>query len=406
MHRGGIAYESIKHFKAKVKVWQLKLSVLTFTFFQFNLNLGVRFIRYGKRIIAVFIALLMCSTSVFAEDTTTATFKATIENENISIVETDLKDTIDNSSLPVKVVKQVGEQSITIYEGLLGGYDNGVWNNTDFSDIAFLVLFDWDSAENEAIYIIPTETNVVTSDIQTTSETDSDDTALLTDVEVIQYDLKYSITDDGTNTVMNITCTMNNSGTEAKTLVLLVALYDDGKLVNFKSNDIPVNGNSSSGEKNFSFTLPTPNKDSYSVKLMAWESLSSIRPLGPVKPIKDLETFAREKYIFVTVAENAAFNIFMNSSYSKGDNDIMTHTISYEAQKIIPTDLCGFTYTKELCPINIVGAGVNITEYDSENGKIVYQFTKPTGRNTGINNVVKFKALTGLAEAQITYTIQ
>ncbi len=368
--------------------------------------MGVRFMNYKRNLIAVGLILLMSSTNVFAEETTTATFKANIDSQNISIVETDLDDNVDNSMLPVKVVKQVGEQSTTVYEGLLGGYDNGAWNNTDFSDIACLVLFDWDSMENEAIYIIPTELNLTTSNIQNTTKTNSTTVVSQSDTEVIQYDLKYSISNDGTNAVMGVTCTMNNSGSESKTPVLLIALYDDGRLVNFKSHDIPVNGNSSSGERSFSFTLPSPNKETYSIKLMAWESLGSIKPLGPVKPIKDLETYAREKYIFITAQENTAFNVFMNSSYSKGDNDVMTHTITYDSQKMTPTDLCGFTFTKELAPVNIEPAGIQITEYDSESGKIVYQFTKPTGRNTGINNIIKFRALTNLTEEEITYEIQ
>ena len=107
------------------------------------------------KFIAFLTLLMMLSTTIYAEETKDVSFKATIDGDNVSVVETELIGEVDNSQLQVQVIKQIGEQSTVIYTGNLGSYDNGAWNNVDFSDIQFLVLFDWDSMENEAVYIIP-----------------------------------------------------------------------------------------------------------------------------------------------------------------------------------------------------------------------------------------------------------
>ena len=105
-----------------------------------------------KRTIALLIMFLMLSTITFAEETKTVSFKATVSDGDVTVEETELISDIDNSDLLVKVTKVTDNKESVIYEGILGEYDNGLWAFTDFSDIDFLVIFDWESMENEAIY--------------------------------------------------------------------------------------------------------------------------------------------------------------------------------------------------------------------------------------------------------------
>ena len=97
----------------------------------------------------------MLSGNVFAEETKNVSYKATIEDGNISVLETELTSDVDNSNLQVEVIKQIGEESSVIYTGALGGYNDGMWNTIDFSEIDFLVVLDWNTMEEEAIYIRP-----------------------------------------------------------------------------------------------------------------------------------------------------------------------------------------------------------------------------------------------------------
>jgi len=81
---------------------------------------------------------------------------AEIHNE-ISTVENGV--TVgENSSPYVNVIKEIDGQQTTIYSGALSGYTDGVFNDIDFSENSFMIVFDWDGGEDEAIYIIPDNT--------------------------------------------------------------------------------------------------------------------------------------------------------------------------------------------------------------------------------------------------------
>ena len=47
-----------------------------------------------------------------------------------------------------------------------------------------------------------------------------------------------------------------------------------------------------------------------------------------------------------------------------------------------------------------------IQSIDTQNGKIIFNFDLPEGRNTGINNIVKFRALSDVSGEEIIYEIQ
>lgn len=128
-----------------------------------------------KRIAASIIAMYMLMGTVFAE-TDTLTYKAKMENGEVTVVEKNLIGEIDNSNLEVNVIKQQGETRTTIFTGKLNDYDNGRWINLDFSEIQFALIFDWYTMENEAIYIVPITENSSKSDIETKIDSDANKT--------------------------------------------------------------------------------------------------------------------------------------------------------------------------------------------------------------------------------------
>ena len=156
-----------------------------------------------------------------------------------------------------------------------------------------------------------------------------------------------------------------------------------------------------------SITLSIPNNhENYCVKLMVWEGLNDIKPIGTVKQVSDLDNYTREKYMYITSNANAGFNVYMNAATVKGANVDAVHTIEYDSSKISPVDLCGFTYNKELTAGEIANTDITIQKVDLSAGKIEYKFNLGAGRNTGITNLVKFKTLSDVTDETIIYTIQ
>ena len=256
-----------------------------------------------------------------------------------------------------------------------------------------ITLFYVDDFENEN-----DARNVVTIN-ETEKET------ITTSVDMIEYDVVYTVTtvDNITSLSASFTVTNNESGTESPLLV--VAIYDDGRMVNMQTAQPTISSGATVSEV-VSIVIPEDKTESYYVKLFAWEGTGSLRPLGKYKTVNDIDSYLREKLIYITASDNVEFNIFMNACTVKGGDDTIVHTIEYDTTKVIPTDLCGFTYEKEMSATTIEIANVAIDSVDTTNGIIKYHFLNDSGRNTGINNIIKFKTLTSIIEAEIKYTIQ
>ena len=130
--------------------------------------------------------------TAFAEETT-ATQNVTTKDDLIDNINSDT----DSSEIEVRVVKQKGDDQITIFTGKLKDYDNGKWISIDFSDIQFFVLLDWDSMESEAIYIVPltndteieNNTDISKPSDESVNETLSNGTALASQNNSIQCDV-------------------------------------------------------------------------------------------------------------------------------------------------------------------------------------------------------------------------
>ncbi|MBP3359514.1 MAG: hypothetical protein J6N52_01555 [Clostridia bacterium] len=74
--------------------------------------------RLVNKIAVFFIVFAILNTNVFAKDTKDVSFKATVENGNAAVEETDIRGSAYYSDLEVTVVKKLGEESSVIYTGL------------------------------------------------------------------------------------------------------------------------------------------------------------------------------------------------------------------------------------------------------------------------------------------------
>ena len=242
--------------------------------------------QFLKRLTMVLIVFSMLILQVHAEET--------YNGENISVTETELVGNIDNSNLNVEVIKQIGEETTVIYTGLLGEYDGGIWSMIDFSEIDFLLILDWNTMEEESIYIRP----IISEGIENTKSDTTKAPEIKANNEISVY--QNSIIQTGTeNTDVNISLLYNNSYSESVLLPgeeltaelevsnyhtendielsAIVALYDDaGKFVDMNVESITVAA--SSTETLYNKTIVPAESTVTNAKIMIWESMNSLKP--------------------------------------------------------------------------------------------------------------------------------
>ncbi len=361
-----------------------------------------------KKVIAICAIFGLLYSTAFAE-TNTITYKAKMENGEVTVEEKNLIGEIDNSNLEVNVIKQQGDTRTTVFTGKLKDYDNGRWINLDFSEIQFALILDWDTMENEAIYIVPVKSGTASTgkdadEISTDAEPSKSSTQEvdnMTNVSDIAYDVTYTVSNEN----MNILYSVSNGTNTVQTVNIISALYKNGVLQHVISTPLTVNADTV-GNGNIAMILPETGKEECCVKMMVWENMSTIRPLGKSKTVKDIEPYLREKTVVISANDGQEFKLYMNSENVIGNNSEADHIIKFNPQKFEVVDLCGLTYEKELAPGKIENTGITIQSIDAQNGKIIFNFDLPEGRNTGINNIVKFRALSEVSGEEIIYEIQ
>lgn len=215
------------------------------------------------------------------------------------------------------------------------------------------------------------------------------------------YDINYTISGNS----MNILYTIENEENIIKTVSIIAVMYKSGVMSQVASKSMILNNNGT-GFDTIEMIIPEIDKEYCSVKMMVWENAESLRPIGKSKMIKDIEPYLREKVIIVSKNSGQKFKIYMNSENVIGDNIEADHIIKFNPQKFEVVDLCGLTYEKELAPGKIENTGITIQSIDAQNGKIIFNFDLSEGRNTGINNIVKFRALSDVSGEEIIYEIQ
>lgn len=231
------------------------------------------------------------------------------------------------------------------------------------------------------------------------------DSVLADSTDLIEYDVVYTVTTSESITTLNAVFTVTNNEIGIEEPILIVAIYDGGRMKEMQTAQ-PSITSGTTVNVTVSIVIPNDKTENYYVKLFAWEGSGSLRPLGESKMVNDIDPYLREKLIYITASGNTEFNIYMNASTAKGENNDAVHTIEYDVSKVAPVDLCGYTYEKEMAAEAIVGTNVVIENVDVANGIIKYKFISEQGRNTGINNIIKFKSLTSITDTEIKYTIQ
>ena len=266
-----------------------------------------------------------------------------------------------------------------------------------------------EKTENETIYIVSVksgktdtekDTNEISPDIKP-SKSSIQEGNNMTNVSNITYAVTYTVSIEN----MNILYSVSNATNTVQNINIFSALYKNGVLQRVISTPLTVNADTV-GSGNIAMILPETGKEEYSVKMMAWENMSTIRPLGKSKTVRDIEPYLREKTEVVSANNGQEFKLYMNSENVIGNNIEADHIIKFNPQKFEVVDLCGFTYEKELASGGIENTGITIKSIDAQNGKIIFNFDLPKGRNTGINNIVRFRALSDVSGEEIIYEIQ
>ena len=183
-------------------------------------------------------------------------------------------------------MKQTETEAETIYIGSLGEYDSGIWNNVDFSDIQFLVLFDWDSTENEAIYIIPIIQNINENDINANTVSTNEFATLqnpATTATVFSAEAVFWNTNEYTEFIaentdcLGVDLKLKNISEHEQFIQPYIALYENNRLCEAKVCSLQ---SFESGEEisyREEFTIDTSKTESYTVKVFNWND--NLKPM-------------------------------------------------------------------------------------------------------------------------------
>lgn len=242
-----------------------------------------RFKRYIS-VITVFCIML----SITLSNIQISAIAESIENNSV-IEENNIADNIyasdiDNSELEVKVIKQSGDMQTEVFSGKLKDYDNGNYVGLDFDGIQFLVIFNWDDAEDEAIYIVPTSSQMSMEKTEDFSVPETDEINeylqavsaqnLQGDIKCdvnLMYDGAYSESIIKHGKQLKIPVKITNTSGIKENIVCYIAEYGDNDvLINCKSSAvIPIEANGQAVSTEMTKTFSDKTK---SVKIFVWKN--------------------------------------------------------------------------------------------------------------------------------------
>lgn len=367
-----------------------------------------------KRTISLITILLLLSSNTYAEETKTLSFLATTDGENISVVESDITSETDNSELIVKVVKYVNDEEVVIYQGPLGGYDNGLWSFTDFSKIQFMVIFNWEQPDDGGIYIVPVNetveesSKIPNSSVQTFTATSEIIQPSLNIVERF-YINNTEVTGDyasqniKANDNLFASYSITNTGTASQSVQLILCVYNlDGRLLDMAViSDTILSNETKDIEKGLTVGA---NVTGCYAKVFLWDGLSTLRPLHDTLQIGSQDVSVEVATATVDCVLNKEYNL-VTTVENMPTNDDGQYTITYNPSKLELIDLCSLTYKKELSAGAINGTNITIVSVDTSKGEIV--FKNPNAENGNVSKVLntfKFKGL--VSGEQTTITIE
>ena len=217
----------------------------------------------------------------------------------------------------------------------------------------------------------------------------------------LSYDVTYTVN----GAAVNISYSVANAENESHGINLFAVLYKNLSAESVTASSLTAAPGATVGGR-MQIAVPDGAREQYSVKFLAWEDMRTLRSIGGFKHIRDIEPYLREKSIPISAMGGEIFNLYMNCDSVIGANPDAMHIVGYNPQKFEVVDLCALTAEKELLPCETDGCGIIISEADFQNGKLIFNFSSDKGRNSGINNVVVFKALADVENEEITYHIQ
>lgn len=196
---------------------------------------------------------------------------------------------VSNADRAVQVVKYVNDTAVTVYQGSLRNYANGLWDNIDFTQAKIAMIIDWDQADSDVLYIIPAddaeqeesipESSLMQNNTAVIYQNGIIDTAM-DDMQIdisLLYNNAYSecILREGQELTADIKLTNTNEA--SKTLSSILAIYDeDSKLISLNADNVIVQGN---GEENIQNKIVVPvGNSAYKAKIMLWDSISAMNP--------------------------------------------------------------------------------------------------------------------------------
>ena len=367
-----------------------------------------------KHTISLITVLLLLSSNTYAEETKSVSFLATKDGDNISVVESDLTSEIDNSNLNVKVVKYVNDVEQIIYQGPLGGYDNGLWNFTDFSQIQFMVIFNWEQPDDGGIYIVPV--NEIAEESSKTP--DSSVQTFTATSEIIQPSLNivesfyinntkvtgdYASQNIKANDNLFASYSITNTGTASQSVQLILCVYNlDGRLLDMAViSDTILSNETKDVEKGLTVGA---NVTGCYAKVFLWDGLSTLRPLHDTMQIGSENASIEVATATVDCTLNKEYNL-VTTVENMPTNDDGQYTITYNPSKLELVDLCSMTYKKELTAGVINGTNITIVSVDTTSGKIVFKNPNTyVGNVSKVLNSFKFRGL--VSNEQTTITIE
>ena len=242
-----------------------------------------------KRVISIILVSFMFTLNVFAEETYNASYRINIDEEqNVTIEESKLEGEIDNSDLGVQVIKKSGDDETIIYTGPLGEYEDGIWRFADFSEIQFLVLFDWEGPEGEAIYIIPIDKvannldNIISADetlsLMEVATINSIDSTF--DFDAIFWNSNgYDEYIVENKNVLGVDLRIKNNSNSSEIIQPYFALYESGKLLEAKMLSSQTVGAGNEVVYTESINVNGNDTEKYTAKVFNWAE-GSLKPLS------------------------------------------------------------------------------------------------------------------------------
>lgn len=318
-----------------------------------------------KSMVAVCATVGMLWSTVYAQETRDLGYKVKIEEGQVTVTEDALVSDIDNSNLDVSVVKQQGDTRTTIFTGKLKNYDNGRWVYTDFSEIQFMAVIEWEGPEDELIYIIPSK-NISDVEVEATSNTtkitgqNAGNNETSSPSEAYKYGIGDVIIKNAENEKINSlkdaaelsAITIAKNTFDAAPVTIYAAIYDDGKLTNIKQLSVNADQANKSYVR-YDLNLPLDNvTPKTKIKLMIWNGTT----LMPYSLCTDM-FYSYKIDLQTTVNQLYTFPITSTSGASK-------FKVDFNGEWFSIVDLCKDTDTENIS-VGTVSENIRIDEVTS-----------------------------------------